>query len=122
MSQRPETQVMQPALDVWPITWSPERAGKLATAVLGQLPNRLAHSLQAGRQARRLASTVPAEDADLLVSAALLHDIGYAQLLSDTPLGLVARAFWSRSFMRCPSATPNEALLLSVLAAATLSH
>jgi HD superfamily phosphodiesterase len=35
-------------------------------------------------QARRVFATVPAADADLLVLAALLHDIGYAPTLRRT--------------------------------------
>ena len=44
----------------------------------------MAHSLLAGVQARRVRATVPVADADLLVSAALLHDIGYAPALRQT--------------------------------------
>ena len=59
-------------------------AAALASEVLAELPDRLAHSRLAGRQARRLAGTVPPEDRDLLVAAALLHDIGYAPPLRNT--------------------------------------
>lgn len=52
--------------------------------LLGELPDRLAHSLTAARQARRVAVTVAARDADLLVAAALLHDVGYANSLVET--------------------------------------
>ena len=64
--------------------WSPDRARELTTCLLRGLSDRLAHSLQAGRQARRVVGTVPASDADLLESAAVLHDIGYAPALRQT--------------------------------------
>lgn len=67
------------ALD-WPeqLRWSPGHARWLTMRLLRGLPDRMAHSLLAGVQARRVRATVPAADADLLVSAALLHDIGYS--------------------------------------------
>ena len=70
----------------WPehLRWSPEHAHSLITRLLRGLPDRLAHSVLAGVQARRVRATVPVADADLLVSAALLHDIGYAPALSQT--------------------------------------
>jgi HD superfamily phosphodiesterase len=52
--------------------------------LLRGLPDRMAHSLLSGVQASRVRTTIPAADADLLVSAALLHDIGYAPALSQT--------------------------------------
>jgi hypothetical protein len=63
-----------------PAQWSPEHARALTTRLLHGLPDRLAHSLQAGRQARRVVDTVPAP----LEAAAVLHDIGYAPALRLT--------------------------------------
>ncbi len=64
--------------------WSPGHARSLVTVLLRGLPDRLAHSLQAGTQARSVVATVSAADGDLLVSAALLHDIGYSPMLHQT--------------------------------------
>lgn len=64
--------------------WTPRHARVLAFAVLHELPDRLAHCLQAGRQAHSVAHTVAPGEADLLVTAALLHDIGYAADLRRT--------------------------------------
>jgi hypothetical protein len=70
----------------WPeqLRWSPGHARWLTTRLLRKLPNWMAHSLLAGVQARRVRATVPVGDADLLVSAALLHDIGYSPALLQT--------------------------------------
>lgn len=62
------------------IAWS--RA--VVNEILADLPDRLAHSLLAGRQAHRVSRTVPGDARELLESAALLHDIGYARELQDT--------------------------------------
>ena len=58
--------------------WSPGHAHWLTLRLLRELPDRAAHSVLAGLQAQRVCITVPVADAALLVSAALLHDIGYA--------------------------------------------
>jgi HD domain-containing protein len=70
----------------WPeqLRWSSGHARWLARRLLRGLPDRMAHSLLAGVQARRVRATVPIADADLLVSAALVHDIGYAPALRHT--------------------------------------
>jgi hypothetical protein len=70
----------------WPegLRWSSGHARWLAWRLLRGLPDRMAHSLLAGVQARRVRATVPVADADLLVSAALVHDIGYAPVLRQT--------------------------------------
>jgi putative nucleotidyltransferase with HDIG domain len=66
------------------LRWSPYHAHALTTAMLRGSSDRLAHSLQAAMQARRVLAAVSTADADLLVSAALLHDIGYAPALRQT--------------------------------------
>lgn len=66
------------------LRWSPDHARALTRSLLRERPDRLAHSLRAATQARRVLATVPAADGDLLVSAALLHDIGYAPELRQT--------------------------------------
>lgn len=64
--------------------WTPGWARDLVCEVLSELPCRKAHSLRAGVQATRVMRTVAAVDAQLLVTAALLHDIGYAPALHRT--------------------------------------
>lgn len=64
--------------------WDPGRAYLLTVRLLRDRPARLAHSLRAGQQAQRVRASVPEADAELLVSAALLHDIGYAPALVRT--------------------------------------
>lgn len=56
----------------------------LVRRVLQDQPRRLAHSLTAADQARSVVASVDPTDADLLVMAALLHDIGYAEPLIHT--------------------------------------
>lgn len=62
-------------------SWDPGTAYLLTVRLLHDLPARLAHSLLAGQQAQRVRGTVPRADRDVLVSAALLHDIGYSPAL-----------------------------------------
>lgn len=64
--------------------WTPSHAYLLTTRALRGLPKRMAHSLRAGVHAQRVRATVSAADADLLVSAALLHDVGYSPALVQT--------------------------------------
>ena len=64
--------------------WSSTHACLLATQLLTDRPDRLAHSLLAGQHAQRVRSTVAPADGELLVAAALLHDIGYSPTLVDT--------------------------------------
>jgi hypothetical protein len=66
------------------LRWSPAHAHALTLHLLRGLADRAMHSRLAGLQAWRVRTTVPAADADLLVSAALLHDIGYAPALRQT--------------------------------------
>ncbi|MFL6160790.1 MAG: HD domain-containing protein [Jatrophihabitantaceae bacterium] len=75
---------MGQAADSPAIDWSLEQGQALARAVLNRQPYRLAHSLLAGQQARRLVDTVAPMDGPLLVAAAVLHDIGYAPELRQT--------------------------------------
>ncbi|HZC53619.1 MAG TPA: HD domain-containing protein [Mycobacterium sp.] len=64
--------------------WSASHACLLAAQLLSDLPDRLAHSLLAGRQAQRVRITVAPADRELLVAAAVLHDIGYSPALVQT--------------------------------------
>ncbi|QFZ19514.1 HD domain-containing protein [Saccharothrix syringae] len=59
-------------------------ARELAGDLLGGLGDRWRHTVAVAARARELAVTVPAEDRDLLVAAAWLHDIGYAEPVADT--------------------------------------
>lgn len=49
-----------------------------------QLPRRWAHSRGVGQRAERIAPVLPPADRPVLVTAAWLHDIGYATELVDT--------------------------------------
>ncbi|MFE4869533.1 HD domain-containing protein [Streptomyces sp. NPDC056682] len=61
-----------------------EWAWQIAETELGQsLPRRWAHSQGVARAAASLAKVVN-DDADLLASAAVLHDVGYAPRLAST--------------------------------------
>jgi hypothetical protein len=63
------------------VAWAEDLAGgKLAEV----LPRRWAHVQGVGRRARGVASLFAVHDAELLVGAALLHDIGYAPELVGT--------------------------------------
>lgn len=64
--------------------WSSRHACLLVGQLLSDRPDRLAHSLLAGRQAQRVCNTVAPADRQLLVAAALLHDIGYSPALVRT--------------------------------------
>ena len=57
--------------------------------------DRLAHSLGAGRRAEHVAQTL--EQPELLVSAAYLHDVGYATAARDTGLHQLDGARYLRS-------------------------
>lgn len=62
------------------------RAHAIAERLLAEpLPQRWAHSVGVGRKAESVADLV-GDDADLLVSAAYLHDIGYAPSVAATGL------------------------------------
>ena len=55
-----------------------------AQRLLADLPERWAHTREVARHARWAAAGVRVDDADLLVAAAFLHDIGYAQPIART--------------------------------------
>jgi hypothetical protein len=59
-------------------------AHDLAAALLTGLPDRWRHTVGVAGRATEYAVTVPEHDRDLLVSAAWLHDIGYAAAAVDT--------------------------------------
>ena len=65
--------------------WSDSNARDLARSVLVELPERWQHTVGVAQRAAELADTLDEPmDADILVSAAWLHDIGYAPALRDT--------------------------------------
>jgi HD domain len=53
-----------------------------AEALIAPLGDRWLHVQAVANQARRVAVLLPAQDADLLVAAAFLHDVGYAPSLN----------------------------------------
>jgi putative nucleotidyltransferase with HDIG domain len=59
-------------------SWATAQADRL----IGALGDRWTHVQAVADTARSLATVLPAEDADLLVAAALLHDVGYAPSLN----------------------------------------
>ena len=59
-------------------------AGDLARYVLHEHPERIRHTEGVVERAKLLTVAVPADHAPLLVAAAWLHDIGYAQTLRRT--------------------------------------
>ncbi len=66
---------------------TPEQAELIASELLREpLPRRWAHSQGVVVAARGLASAF-GEDADVLIAAAWLHDIGYAPVLADQGTG-----------------------------------
>ena len=67
-----------------------------AEVLLSPLGNRWLHVRQVAEQARRVVAAVPAEDGDLLIAAAYLHDIGYAPTLNQTGFHPLDGARWIR--------------------------
>ncbi|MFD5508928.1 HDIG domain-containing metalloprotein [Streptomyces sp. NPDC127051] len=63
---------------------TPEGAARLAESLLPPLGNRWLHTQAVAKRAEGAAQAVTADDRDLLVAAAWLHDIGYAQELRQT--------------------------------------
>jgi HD domain len=57
--------------------WAKAQAERL----IAPLGDRWLHVQAVAEEARRVAAVLPAEDADLLVAAAFLHDVGYAPSL-----------------------------------------
>src|SRR5262245_53222001 len=55
-----------------------------AESLLSGLPDRWQHTMGVAARAGQLAAAVPEADRDLLVAAAWLHDIGYADAAADT--------------------------------------
>jgi HD domain len=53
-----------------------------AEGLIAPLGDRWLHVQAVARKARRVAVLLPAQDADLLVAAAFLHDVGYAPSLN----------------------------------------
>ena len=63
------------------VAWSADLAGKKLAAVM---PARWAHVQGVGRRAHAAATLFPVDVGKLLISAALLHDIGYAPALDNS--------------------------------------
>ena len=61
-----------------------DAARELAYDLLSDLPKRWHHTVGVAQRAAQVAATIGDDDADLLVAAAWLHDIGYAEPLRDT--------------------------------------
>ncbi len=59
-------------------------ARELAADLIGSTGNRWRHTVAVAARAAELSATVVATDRDLLVAAAWLHDIGYAESLAVT--------------------------------------
>jgi HD domain-containing protein len=77
------------------VAWAFELAGgKLARA----LPRRWAHVQGVGRRVRMIAPLFSLDDCELLVGAALLHDIGYAPELVSTGFHPLDGAQFLRAF------------------------
>jgi hypothetical protein len=65
------------------VPWNVDEAAELAHDLLGD-SERFRHSQGVAQRARELSVTVPAEQVELLVAAAWLHDVGYAAPLRGT--------------------------------------
>ncbi|MFF4540769.1 HD domain-containing protein [Streptomyces aureus] len=63
---------------------TPQEAAALAESLLPPLGNRWLHTQAVAARAREVSAAVPEGERDLLVSAAWLHDLGYAPELHDT--------------------------------------
>lgn len=66
------------------VTTRTQAAQELARELLAGLPQRWQHTTGVARRAEEVAATIGDDDADLLVAAAWLHDIGYAPPVKDT--------------------------------------
>lgn len=67
-----------------------------AEQLLAPLEIRWSHVQKVGEQARLVAEVVPAEDRDLLIAAAYLHDVGYSPDLVVTGFHPLDGARWIR--------------------------
>jgi len=63
------------------VGWAAGEAERLLSA---ELPKKWAHTQEVARHAERVAAGIRPEDRDLLIAAAYLHDIGYAEPLVTT--------------------------------------
>jgi putative nucleotidyltransferase with HDIG domain len=90
----------QPPADESPLVRS---AKETAWRLLGANEERLRHSAAVAARAHSLADTVPDDQRDLLVAAAWLHDVGYAEALRDTGFHPVDGARFLRSTRWEPS-------------------
>jgi putative nucleotidyltransferase with HDIG domain len=61
-----------------------DSAPQLAASLLGTGSRRFRHTVGVASAARAAAPGVPEDDVELLVAAAWLHDIGYAEAVADT--------------------------------------
>jgi putative nucleotidyltransferase with HDIG domain len=61
-----------------------QAAREFAHELLAGMPQRWRHTVGVARRAEEIAATIGDDDADLLVAAAWLHDIGYAEPVKDT--------------------------------------
>ncbi|USY17457.1 HD domain-containing protein [Nocardiopsis exhalans] len=73
-----------------------EWAERTAEALLSNVGTRLAHVRCAARRAGHAAPALPVQDRELLVAAALVHDIGYAPPLVNTGFHPLDGARWLR--------------------------
>lgn len=73
-----------------------EWAERTAEDLLSNVGTRLIHVRRAAYQARKVASTVPPQDRELLIATALVHDIGYAPDLAKTGFHPLDGARWLR--------------------------
>lgn len=62
----------------------PEDARDVARELLSELDDRWRHTAAVAERAAELAVTLPQDDRGVLVAAAWLHDIGYAESVADT--------------------------------------
>jgi putative nucleotidyltransferase with HDIG domain len=69
-----------------------------AERLIGPLGDRWLHVQAVAREARRVARVVPAEDRELLVAAAFLHDVGYAPSLNRLGFHSVDGARFVRAY------------------------
>ena len=74
-------------------SWATAQAERL----IGALGDRWTHVEAVADKARGLAAVLSAEDADLLVAAALLHDVGYAPSLNRLGFHAVDGAWFLRA-------------------------